>query len=68
MLWFHEYDDLDVEVGELGGREWGVKEEGEVKMEDVKVGATLKVEDTKLQMMVKVEDVDVKAEDVNMDG
>ncbi len=78
MLWFHEYDDLDVEVGELGGREWGVKEEGregeeeweeEVKMEDVKVGATLKVEDAKVKMM-KVEDVDmdVKTEDVNVDG
>ncbi|KAF6229745.1 hypothetical protein HO173_011261 [Letharia columbiana] len=39
VLWFHEYDDLDVEVGELEGIKWGgVKKEEEevkVKMEDV---------------------------------
>lgn len=47
MLWFHEYDDLDVEVGDLAGVEWGaveeeetvlqghVKKQGEVKVEDV---------------------------------
>lgn len=40
MLWFHEYDDLDVEVGELAGVKWGVKVE-EVEEEEVKV----KVED-----------------------
>ena len=31
MLWFHEYDDLDVEVGELSHVEWAVH----VKKEDV---------------------------------
>ncbi|CAD6588599.1 MAG: hypothetical protein ASARMPRED_003611 [Alectoria sarmentosa] len=29
VLWFHEYDDLDVEVGELRGVGWGVKKEEE---------------------------------------
>ncbi|KAM0796968.1 hypothetical protein BDR22DRAFT_917004 [Usnea florida] len=41
VLWFHEYDDLDVEVGELRGREWDVKE---VKKEVLRVG-DVKVEE-----------------------
>lgn len=49
MLWFHEYDDLDVAVGELRDVKWGVKNE-----EDVEV----KVEDV---MMENVEDVDLGA-------
>ena len=50
MLWFHEYDDLDVEVGELSKVEWAVhvKKEDVVKEEDVKV---------KKEIHVKVEGV-----------
>ena len=51
MLWFHEYDDLDVEVGELSNVEWAVdvkKEDVVKKEEDVKV---------KKEIHVKVEDV-----------
>lgn len=40
MLWFHEYDDLAVEVGELSGVQWGKgvkkekgREEGQVGLE-----------------------------------
>ena len=55
MLWFHEYDDLDVEVGELADVNWGIKkgdEQGE------------------MDMVVKKEEevVKVKMEDVDMDG
>lgn len=48
VLWFHEYDDLDVEVGELRGVKWGVKEEEEGLEWDVKeeeVEAEVKLED-----------------------
>ena len=54
MLWFHEYDDLDVEVGELADVEWGVKkEDGQEEMdvvvkkeeEEVDVGVKVKIED-----------------------
>ena len=30
MLWFHEYDDLDVEVGELADVKWCFEEEEEL--------------------------------------
>ena len=30
MLWFHEYDDLDVEVGELADVEWCIEKEEEL--------------------------------------
>lgn len=58
VLWFHEYDDLDVEVGELRWVNWGLKKEDyvEVKVED------LVMEDVKLTMKLKLK---VKAEDVD---
>ena len=58
MLWFHEYDDLDVEVGELRGVKWGAKKgEGEGLKKEVEdgEGRVRKVE----RVAVKVEDVDV---------
>ena len=56
MLWFHEYDDLDVEVGDLRMVKWGVKKEEdvEVKVEDLEV----ENEEEKMIVMVKVEDPD----------
>lgn len=51
MLWFHEYDDLDVEVGELAGVTWGFKKEGGgdgdggVKMEmGVEIGVEMEMD------------------------
>ena len=40
MLWFHEYDDLDVKVEKLRNAKWGIKkelvdEEVKVKIEDL---------------------------------
>lgn len=32
VLWFHEYDDLDVEVGHLADMKWGVQQKA-VKQE-----------------------------------
>lgn len=59
MLWFHEYDDLDVEVGELADVEWGVKkEDGQEEMDVV-----VKKEEEAVDVGVKV-----KIEDVGMDG
>ena len=53
MLWFHEYDDLDVEVGELSDVQWPVhvKKEDAVNQEEhmnVKKEVNVKVEDVKL--------------------
>ena len=48
MLWFHEYDDLDVEVGELSHVEWAVHVK---KEEDVNVNV-------KKEVNVKVEEKD----------
>lgn len=59
MLWFHEYDDLDVEVGELADVEWGVKKEDGQEETDVVV----KKEEEEVDLGVKV-----KIEDVGMDG
>lgn len=56
MLWFHEYDDLDVEVGELSSVEWPVH----VKKEDV-----VKDEEKEVKVMAKKE-VNVKVEDIEM--
>ena len=39
MLWFHEYDDLDVEVGELASVKW------DIKGEKVEIKVEIKVED-----------------------
>ena len=58
MLWFHEYDDLDVEVGELADVNWGIEKEDEQEEMDVVV---------KKEEEVDV-DVKVKMEDVGMDG
>ena len=54
VLWFHEYDDLDVEVGELSSVEWAVH----VKKEDL-------VKEEEDDMNVKKE-VKAKVEDVEM--
>ena len=58
MLWFHEYDDLDVEVGDLRMVKWGVKKEEDVevkvKVEDVE----MEDEEKKMIVRVKVEDLD----------
>ena len=61
MLWFHEYDDLDVEVGELSDVKWAVvvKKEDQVKEEEEDVNV-------KKEVHVKKE-VNVKMEDVEMD-
>ena len=61
MLWFHEYDDLDVEVGELSDVKWAVvvKKEDQVKEEEEDVNF-------KKEVHVKKE-VNVKMEDVEMD-
>ena len=53
MLWFHEYDDLDVEVGDLAGVKWDAVEEEEMVMEG----------HVKKEVKIKVEDVDT-----GMDG
>lgn len=60
MLWFHEYDDLDVEVGELADVEWSIKEEDGQEERDVVVK---KEEEEEVDVGVKV-----KIEDVGMDG
>lgn len=45
MLWFHEYDDLDVEVGTLAGVKWDAVKEVETVMEgQVKKEVAVKVE------------------------
>lgn len=70
VLWFHEYDDLDVEVGELRGVRWGVmKEEGEEV--DVEVKVKVEVEENvevkleeEVETKLEEEDVKVKLEDV----
>lgn len=59
MLWFHEYDDLDVEVGELADVEWGIKKEDRQEEMDVVV----KKEQEEVDVGVKV-----KIENVGMDG
>ena len=70
MLWFHEYDDLDVEVGELRGVRWGVKkEEGEDEEQmGVELGGRkragkeeevgVKEEEEGVEVKVKVEDME----------
>ena len=64
MLWFHEYDDLDVEVGELSDVKWAVvvNKEDQVKEEEEDV----KDVNVKKDVHVKKE-VNVKMEDVEMD-
>lgn len=53
MLWFHEYDDLDVEVGELRDVEWGIKkEEGEGE------GMEWGVKEEEVEVEVKLEDME----------
>lgn len=60
MLWFHEYHDLDVEVGELADVEWGVeKEDGQEEIHVI----VKKEEEEEVDVGVKV-----KIEDVGMDG
>ena len=59
MLWFHEYDDLDMEVGELADVEWGIRKEDEQEEMDMVV----KKEEEEVDVGVKV-----KIEDVGMDG
>ncbi|CAF9911639.1 MAG: hypothetical protein ALECFALPRED_007418 [Alectoria fallacina] len=70
VLWFHEYDDLDVEVGELRGVRWGVKkEEGEDEEQmGVELGGRkragkeeevgVKEEEEGVEVKVKVEDME----------
>lgn len=66
MLWFHEYDDLDVEVGDLAGVKWEAVKKEEMVMEGhVKKEVKVKVEDMVMEGHVKKE-VKVKVEDVGM--
>ena len=72
MLWFHEYDDLDVEVGDLAGVKWDAVEKEEMVMEGhVKKEVEVKVEDVGMVMEGHVKkEVEAKVEDVGigMDG
>ena len=66
VLWFHEYDDLDVKVQELRDVDWGIKKElVEEKVEEVKEKEEEKKEEEKEEE--EEEEVKVKIEDVDMD-
>ena len=60
MLWFHEYDDLDVEIEELKNAEWGVKRE--------LVDEELSNAELDIKQELVDEEVKVKIEDADMDG
>lgn len=58
MLWFHEYDDLDVEVGDLRMVKWGVKKEEDVEVKVKVEDLEMEDEEKKMIVKVKVEDPD----------
>ena len=57
VLWFHEYDDLDVAVGELRKVKWGLKKEEdvEVMIEDWKMEYVKPERKTRVKLEMKRE-------------
>ena len=72
MLWFHEYDELDVEVGQLADVKWGMQQKAvkqeisnrRVMEEDVDELERVKKEGPYESCLRET----VQSEDVDMDG